>query len=93
VSGSFSTFAQPLLAAPLGAQDLLEPFGPNGPGSLPRPNAPAHRCQKFARVSDKYRIARLMGDINAVKRGRVGRRIGRRAAGKVTGRAFRKLFG
>jgi hypothetical protein len=34
-----------------------------------------------------------MGDVNAVKRGRVGRRIGRRVAGKVTGRAFRKLFG
>jgi hypothetical protein len=31
-----------------------------------------------------YLIARLMGDINAVKRGRVGRRIGRRVAGKVT---------
>jgi len=40
-----------------------------------------------------YLIARLMGDVNAVKRGRVGRRIGRRVAGKVTGRAFRKLFG
>jgi hypothetical protein len=40
-----------------------------------------------------YLIARLMGDVNAVQKGRVGRRIGRRAAGKVTGRAFRRLFG
>lgn len=29
----------------------------------------------------------------AVKRGKVARRVGRRAAGKVTGRALRKLFG
>jgi hypothetical protein len=29
-----------------------------------------------------YKIARLMGDVNAVKKGRVGRR----AAGKGTGR-------
>lgn len=40
-----------------------------------------------------YLIARLMGDVNAVKKGGVGRRIGRRIAGKATGRAFRRLFG
>lgn len=39
-----------------------------------------------------YWLARLLGDVNAVKKGRVGRRIGRRLAGKVTGRALRKLF-
>jgi hypothetical protein len=39
-----------------------------------------------------YFIARLMGDVNAVKKGRVGRRIGRRAAGKVTGRLLGRLF-
>ena len=39
-----------------------------------------------------YRLARLLGDINAVKKGRVGRRIGRRATGKATGRLFRRLF-
>ncbi|MGH2788900.1 MAG: hypothetical protein ACRDJV_13510 [Actinomycetota bacterium] len=33
-----------------------------------------------------YYIGRLMGDVNAIKKGRVGRRIGRRAAGKGTGR-------
>jgi hypothetical protein len=39
-----------------------------------------------------YALARFLGDVNAVKRGRVGRRIGRRVAGKVTGRALGKLF-
>ena len=39
-----------------------------------------------------YKTARVMGDVNAVKRGKVGRRIGRRAAGKATGRLFGKLF-
>lgn len=40
-----------------------------------------------------YALARVMGDVNAVKKGRVARRIGRRAAGKITGRAMRKIFG
>ena len=39
-----------------------------------------------------YALGRILGDINAVKRGRVGRRIGRRAAGKLTGRGLGKLF-
>ncbi len=39
-----------------------------------------------------YWLARLLGDINAVRRGRVGRRIARRAAGKATGRGLGKLF-
>lgn len=39
-----------------------------------------------------YWLARLLGDLNAVKHGRVGRRIARRAAGKATGRAMRRLF-
>jgi len=42
--------------------------------------------------SSLYRIARTMGDVNAVRRGRVGRRIGRRAAGRVTGRILGRLF-
>jgi len=42
--------------------------------------------------SSLYLLARLMGDINAVKKGRVGRRIGRRIAGRVTGRALGRLF-
>lgn len=40
-----------------------------------------------------YWLARLLGDANAVRRGRVGRRIARRAAGRGSGRALRKLFG
>ena len=39
-----------------------------------------------------YLVARLMGDVNAVKKNKVGRRIGRRLAGKLTGRLFRKFF-
>jgi hypothetical protein len=39
-----------------------------------------------------YSFARLLGDVNAVKKGKVGRRVARRAAGKVTGRGMRKLF-
>ncbi|MDQ2068978.1 hypothetical protein [Natronospira bacteriovora] len=39
-----------------------------------------------------YWLARLLGDVNAVKRGRVGRRIGRRAAGRLTGRGLGRLF-
>ena len=39
-----------------------------------------------------YWLGKLLGDINAVQKGRVGRRIGRRAAGKLTGRGLGKLF-
>jgi len=39
-----------------------------------------------------YTIAKLMGDVNAVKKGKVGKRVARRAAGKVTGRSLGKLF-
>ncbi|MBA7520879.1 hypothetical protein ES705_12978 [subsurface metagenome] len=39
-----------------------------------------------------YRLARLLGDVNAVRKGKVARRVGRRAAGKVTGRGLGRLF-
>ena len=39
-----------------------------------------------------YRLARLLGDVNAVKKNKVGRRIGRRAAGKATGKGLGRLF-
>ena len=39
-----------------------------------------------------YKVARIMGDVNAVKKGRVGKRIARRGAGKITGRGLGKLF-
>ena len=38
-----------------------------------------------------YKAARILGDIDAVKKGTVGKRIVRRAAGKATGRLLRKL--
>lgn len=39
-----------------------------------------------------YKLARILGDINAVKKGRVGRRIGRRTAGRVSGKGLSRLF-
>jgi hypothetical protein len=42
--------------------------------------------------SSLYKVARIMGDVNAVQKGKVGKRIVRRAAGKVTGRSLGKLF-
>ncbi len=39
-----------------------------------------------------YAFARILGDVNAVKRGRIGRRIGSRIAGKFTGRLLGRLF-
>ena len=39
-----------------------------------------------------YRLARLLGDVSAIEKGRVPRRILRRVAGKVTGRLLGKLF-
>jgi len=39
-----------------------------------------------------YAVARFLGDVNAVKKGRVGRRVARRIAGKATGRALWRLF-
>lgn len=40
-----------------------------------------------------YKLLRLHGDANAVAKGKVGRRIGRRVYGKATGRLARKWFG
>jgi hypothetical protein len=42
--------------------------------------------------SSLYKLARLMGDVNAVQKGKVGRRVARRTIGKVTGRSLGKLF-
>jgi len=39
-----------------------------------------------------YRIARILGDLSAVRRGKVGKRIGRRLAGRLTGRFLGRLF-
>lgn len=39
-----------------------------------------------------YGSAKFLGDVNAVKKGKVGKRIARRAAGKMTGKFMNKLF-
>ena len=39
--------------------------------------------------SSLYKSARILGDIEAVGKGKAGKRIQRRAAGKITGRALR----
>jgi len=39
-----------------------------------------------------YTLAKILGDVNAVRKGRVGRRIGRRITGRATGRMMRNLF-
>jgi hypothetical protein len=39
-----------------------------------------------------YRLARMLGDVQAVKRGRVGRRVGRRVVGRYLGRGMGRLF-
>ena len=39
-----------------------------------------------------YTVAAILGDLNAVLKGRIIRRVGRRVAGRVTGNLFRRLF-
>lgn len=39
-----------------------------------------------------YKTARILSDINAAKKGKVGKCVGRRIAGKQAGKALRKLF-
>lgn len=39
-----------------------------------------------------YKALRTSNDVNAVKRGKVGRRVARRAYGRATSRLARKLF-
>jgi hypothetical protein len=39
-----------------------------------------------------YWVARLLGDVDAVKKGRAGRRLIRRAAGWTMGGLLRRLF-
>lgn len=39
-----------------------------------------------------YTLARILGDVQAARTGRVGRRIVRRIAGRAAGRGLGKLF-
>ncbi len=57
-----------------------------------------HTAQEEGRMSINrtrgtlYRLARILGDIQAVRTGRVGRRVGRRIVGRATGRGIGRLF-
>lgn len=42
--------------------------------------------------SNLYKAAKTLGDVQAVKKNKVGKRIARRAAGKVAGKMLGKLF-
>lgn len=37
-------------------------------------------------------MAKILGDVNAVKKGKVGKRVAKRVAGKATGKVLGKLF-
>ena len=39
-----------------------------------------------------YRLAKLLGDLSAVSKGKTSKRVTRRITGKATGRVFKKLF-
>jgi len=39
-----------------------------------------------------YKLARIMGDVNAAQKGKIGRRVARRAVGRLTGRGLGRLF-
>ena len=43
--------------------------------------------------SDLYKALALSNDVNAIRKGKVPRRIGRRIYGKASGWLARKLFG
>lgn len=42
--------------------------------------------------SKLYKAARVLGDVDAVKKGRVKKRVKNRVAGKAAGKLLRKLF-
>lgn len=39
-----------------------------------------------------YKILRIWNDVDAIKKGTIGKRMGRRVAGKTAGKTIRKLF-
>jgi hypothetical protein len=47
----------------------------------------------FGRTRSRlYSVAKIMGDVDAIQKGQVGRRIARRLIGKATGRIIGRLF-
>ena len=39
-----------------------------------------------------YLLAKLLGDLNAIQKGKIATRVARRLAGKITGRLLGRLF-
>ena len=39
-----------------------------------------------------YTLAKLLGDLSAIRRGKIGERIARRTAGQLRGRLLGKIF-
>ena len=65
----------------------LEPFGRSGRREDVNEKITLAKVRKAL-----YKGAKALGDVQAVRKKRVGKRIVRRAAGKVAGRALGKLF-
>ena len=38
-----------------------------------------------------YKTAKILGDVDAVKKGKVGKRVARRLAGKLAGKVLKKI--
>ena len=67
--------------------DLPFPIGAEGRwGSMARKRNSISQAR-----SSLYRLARSLGDVNAIRKGAVGRRLARRVTGKATGRLLGKL--
>lgn len=39
-----------------------------------------------------YALAKLLGDLNAISKGKIGKRVARRVVGKYTQKSLNKLF-
>ena len=39
-----------------------------------------------------YKLARLLGDVQAVRRGRIGQRVQNRVTGRIVGKLLRRLW-
>lgn len=39
-----------------------------------------------------YKMLRMSNDINAIKKGKIGKRFGRRLAGRISGKSIGKFF-
>lgn len=42
--------------------------------------------------SNIYTLLRIWNDIDAIRKGKIGKRIGRKVAGRMAGKRIRKLF-